>query len=113
MVSAQCVENAAGECSKKPGILMLKDRYQKEFPVRNYCGFCYNVIYNTAPLFLLEQKEDILNLAPAGLRIQFTVEDERSAEDILKMYGDIYCSGLPADVPVVEVTRGHFKRGVN
>lgn len=113
MVSAQCIEATAAKCTGNPAVLMLTDRYQKEFPVRNYCGSCYNVIYNTAPLFLLDQREEILKLSPSGLRIQFTLEDEESAGKILNMYRDIYCSSLEAHGPDTEFTRGHFKRGIN
>ncbi|CUX43906.1 putative protease YhbU precursor [Clostridium sp. C105KSO13] len=113
MVTAQCIKDTTEKCNKKPESIILKDRYQKVFAVRNFCKFCYNVIYDTAPLFLLDLREDILKLAPAGLRIQFTLEDEGTAEGILKMYRDIYCSGLQADVPDAAFTRGHFKRGIN
>lgn len=117
MVSAQCIVNTTGGCTGKPGVLKIKDRYQKEFPVRNCCTFCYNVIYNTAPLFLLDQKEDILNLAPAGVRIQFTQENRTEAEYILKTYRDIYLGekGLPhmhRETADMEFTRGHFRRGI-
>lgn len=117
MVSAQCIVKTTEGCTGKPGVLKIKDRYQKEFPVRNCCTFCYNVIYNTAPLFLLDQKEDILNLAPAGLRIQFTQENKTEAEYILKTYRDVYLEEkkLPlthGEITDMEFTRGHFRRGI-
>ena len=53
MVSAQCVRRTVSGCDRKPGLLWLKDRMGKEFPVRNCCRFCCNTIYNADPLSLL------------------------------------------------------------
>ena len=46
MVTAQCVTSTVHGCKKDCKITMLKDRYQNEFPVKNQCRDCYNVIYN-------------------------------------------------------------------
>ncbi|MGC4019743.1 MAG: DUF3656 domain-containing protein [Muricomes sp.] len=112
MLSAQCIINTTEGCTGKPGVLKIRDRYQKEFPVRNCCAFCYNIIYNTAPLFLLDEREEILNLAPAGLRIQFTQENEAQVESILSTYRTVYAEGRQGEIPDMEFTRGHFKRGI-
>ena len=45
MVSAQCVTKTVSGCRKEKGILVMKDRYQKEFFVKNNCDYCYN-FYN-------------------------------------------------------------------
>ena len=53
MISAQCIRKTTLGCSGKPEIMWLKDRKEMRFPVVNQCRFCYNTIYNSAPLSLL------------------------------------------------------------
>ena len=59
MVSAQCVTKTVAGCRKEKGILVMKDRYQKEFFVKNNCDYCYNIIYNSLPVVLTDQKQEI------------------------------------------------------
>lgn len=112
MVSAQCIAKTTHGCSGQSGIIQMKDRYQKEFPVRNCCNFCYNIVYNSSPLFLADLKGPVLKLGPSGVRIQFTCEDAKEAEHILKICGDIYHRGGQVNLEDMEFTRGHFKRGI-
>lgn len=112
MVSAQCIVKSTSGCTNTPGITVIKDRYQKEFPVNRCCKFCYNVMYNMKPVFLLDQKEEICGLSPAGLRIMFTQESGQEARMILDIYRDIYCSGRQVRTEDMAFTRGHFKRGI-
>lgn len=109
----------------------MKDRTGKELMVKNHCIFCYNTIYNPAPLSLLDQEKPINRLKPKALRLQFVKETKQEIEAILRAYGETFFSeengrndrkddwekeipggkrkgtGLPGDF-----TRGHFKRGV-
>lgn len=112
MVSAQCITKTTGGCTRKPEILKMKDRYQKEFPVKNCCNFCYNVVYHTVPLYLIDLKESIKELAPAGLRVSFTQEDEQEASDILKRCRSFFTEDGSSSTVEMEITRGHFKRGI-
>lgn len=112
MVSAQCVEKTTSGCTKTPGITVVKDRYQKDFPVNRCCRFCYNVMYHTEPLFLLDLKEEICGLSPAGIRLMFTQESGLETRRILDMYREIYCGGRQVRMDDPDCTRGHFKRGI-
>lgn len=60
MTSAQCVHANTEKCDRERGILYLKDRYGKYFPVKNNCTECYNTIYNTTPLMLFDERADFL-----------------------------------------------------
>ena len=111
MVSAQCVRRTVSGCDRKPGILTLKDRVGKEFPVRNCCRFCYNLIYNSTPLSLLGQEKQVKNLGPARLRLQFTMEEPEKAAEIAEAFGDSFLRGRERTL-AGDFTRGHFKRGV-
>lgn len=113
MLSAQCVQKTSDRCVKRSGMTSLTDRYGNEFPVRRYCDRCYNVIYNTAPLYLGAQRKLIRQLAPECLRIQFSVESGERAEAILKfVQSEFLARKKTPETPDFKYTQGHFKRGI-
>lgn len=104
MITANCVMKTSESCRKhETGISYLKDRFGKEFPVVRNCHHCYNVIYNSVPLYLT-------NLTPwqnnVRFRIDFTIETENQVKAILDSYL------LNKNYPIKEYTTGHEKRGV-
>ena len=100
MISAQCQRKNQEGCSHQPEWLRLKDRYKKDFPVRNFCQYCYNVIYNGQALNLTKEKE-LEEIRPNGRIYRFTVENKKEALQIL--------SGTYSKN---NYTKGHFKRGI-
>lgn len=112
MFSAGCIQKNTDRCTQKESIYYLTDRYQKKFAVKNYCKCCYNVIYNSSPLVLVNDREEIQKLGPAGLRMNFTMEGEEKVQQILAMYKDAFLNGEDIDISEMDYTRGHFKRGV-
>lgn len=100
MISAQCQRKNHEGCSHQPEWLRLKDRYKKDFPVRNFCQYCYNVIYNGQALNLTEEKE-LKEIRPSGRIYRFTIENKKEALQIL--------SGTYSKN---NYTKGHFKRGI-
>ena len=112
MFSAGCVQKNTDKCTQKEGVLYLTDRYQKKFAVKNYCNCCYNVIYNSSPLVLLNNKEDVEKLNPASVRLDFTMESKEETRQVLNMYIRSFLYGENIDISEMDYTRGHFKRGV-
>ena len=112
MVSAQCVRKNTEGCTKKSGLLYLKDRKGKRFPVKNHCGFCYNTIYNQVPLSLFANKKELDRLKPGGLRLSFTIESPEEAARIAGAFAETFIMGGDAVFEAGDFTRGHFKRGV-
>lgn len=122
MTSAQCLKKTTGGCEKKRDVLYLKDRLKNEFPVRQNCGACYNVIYNKAPLSLLQFWEELMILRPAAFRLQFTIERAGDVERILNCVRLILNErAQSADGNAIKeqlrnviknYTNGHYKRGV-
>ena len=109
----------AADGTKEP-LVYLRDRYEKVFPVECFCNpwktgttgktdFCYNIIYNTLPFGLLEEKKQVQALRPAALRLVFTREKPAEAAAILRDCVSAYREGR--DIPHREFTKGHFKRG--
>ena len=112
MVSAQCIKNTTAGCSKKPGSLLIKDRLGKEFQVKNQCIFCYNTIYNSSPLSLAGNRQEINHLKPESVRLQFTIEQKKEIQPIIRLFIDsLFYNHRTGDSPF-PITRGHFKRGV-
>ena len=112
MFSAGCIQKNTDTCTHKEVVQYLTDRYQKKFAVKNYCQCCYNITYNSAPLVLLNQKEEIEKLNPSGLRLDFTFESAIQTEQIVDMYVNAFQCGEEIDISQMDYTRGHFKRGV-
>ncbi len=101
MVSANCVHRTTRGCDHKNSVTVMKDRMQKSMPVRAYCKYCYNEIYNADPCVLYDLYEECMRLRPARQRFDFSVENRETVRQIL--------SGA---VPAM-LTRGHFHHGVD
>lgn len=112
MITAQCIHKNTLGCMHQPKVLNLKDRYSVYFPVKNFCPECYNVIYNSLPVCLFKEDVTVKKIAPAAVRLSFTIETEEETEQILTIYGDIYKNGGILGQLPMECTNGHFKRGV-
>lgn len=112
MITAQCIHKNTLGCMHQPKVLNLKDRYSVYFPVKNFCSECYNVIYNSLPVCLFKEDATVKKIAPAAVRLSFTIETEEETEQILTIYGDIYKNGGILGQLPMECTNGHFKRGV-
>lgn len=109
MVSAQCVRENVLICThgKKTTGVVLKDRMGAEFPVRQVCSCCYNVIYNSA-CFSLLGTDVMKDFAPAGWRLDFTFETPSEVKEILTAFlADKPCPGNGS------FTKGHLKRGIS
>lgn len=111
MVSAQCLLKTTGKCTGKAGYYTLEDRKHKSFSVHNVCAFCYNLIYNSVPLYLIDVLEEALQSSgAAGARLQFVNEAGNTVRQILTACHDALCGRqVTADG---DFTKGHYKRGV-
>lgn len=112
MITANCICKSTDGCSHQEGVTYLKDRYQKKFAVKNCCKCCYNIIYNSAPLLLAAQAEDVKALHALGLRLDFTLESAEEMKKILDLYEKVFLLEQNVKLPDMEYTNGHFKRGV-
>lgn len=118
MTSAGCVYKTLKRCRKneqnplKPEeYYRLKDRKNMKFAVKPVCRECYNVIYNSQPLSLLNLRSQVASLAPGALRISFTLENAAKAKQVLESFENNYRNNAAVE-EFTDFTRGHFKRGV-
>ncbi len=113
MVSAQCTyKTGSGKC-KAGGdgfFSEIRDRKNTVFPVRHECSYCYNVIYNSVPLSLFREMEDIERADIESLRLDFTIESQKEAADILEAFIFKDVESLNSHIP--QYTKGHFRKGV-
>lgn len=112
MISANCIQKNTKGCTRKDGILYLTDRYKKKFMVKNYCKYCYNITYNPVPLMLLSQAEEIRELMPGYVRLDFVKESADEIKKIIGLYAKRFLDGESVGTSDMEYTKGHFKRGV-
>ena len=104
MISAQCVRNTTTGCNQKNDRLYLIDRMGKHFYVASICKYCYNLIYNSIPTVLYDILSPRLK-AGCNLRLHFTRETGEEMRQIIE--------GFLKEQPYSkELTRGHYKRGV-
>lgn len=117
MVSAQCLFKTSGKCRKQSDLSSITDRCSSSFPVRAYCDFCYNVIYNDRPTCIADDTDAIRRLAPRLLRIRFSTETPEQVKDVLAMVQDSFTgrtgtSGSASYGQKSGFTQGHFRKGI-
>lgn len=112
MVTAQCLVKNTSGCKKTPGVYQLRDRKNADFPVRNQCAVCTNVIYNSVPLDLISDSKEIRELQPSSCRLSFTFEDGAEVRRIAEAAKECFLEKKTLDKVISGGTRGHFKRGV-
>ena len=112
MYSANCIRKTTSGCSRQPETLWLKDRKNKRFPVKNHCSVCFNTVYNSSPLHLLDCQDEVRELSPASVRLMFTTEDADTAKALVAAYHDVYKMYKKADYKLEDFTRGHYRRGI-
>ena len=122
MISAQCSRKTTGHCRLLQGkkreqasceaeFIALRDRKSAAFREDSHCRFCYSVIYNSVPLWLVDRIPE----ACSQVRFAFTDEPVGVPSRILKESLRLNSEGIweiyghpSAD----DFTRGHFMRGV-
>ena len=105
MVTAGCTLQYTSKdkpCGR-PGVYYLTDRKGKQLAALNSCSYCYNLIYNSVPEYLLDKPDEIRNMGVEALRLSFSIEGADEVENIMKMNAD----------SVKAYTRGHYNRGVD
>ena len=93
------------------GQLMLTDRTGRQFPVKNECVFCYNVLYNSVPLNLFDEMSAVRAMGFAFGRLSFTDESGARCRSIAENCAEALGSERKIKTDE-EHTKGHFSRGV-
>lgn len=113
MVSAQCLLKTTGKCTKTPSVHYLTDRRHKRLAVRNVCRFCYNLIYNSVPLHLIDAiTQDGVEPGAASVRLQFLEESGEQAASITDAYIRAFAGSRVKSAEIRDYTKGHYQRGI-
>ena len=125
MVSAQCIKMNTTGCRKHKNkdarkdqynegddSLVLIDRLKNELLVRTNCRECYNTIYNSKCLSLLDEADEIKNLHPRNIRLDFSNESAEEISMVLQSFVKVFRYGENAELTKREYTKGHFRRGI-
>ena len=105
MVTAGCTLKYTSKdkpCGRA-GVYHFTDRKGKKLAAINSCGYCYNLIFNSVPEYLLDKKEELKNMGVNAVRINFTIEKADEVEEVI----------LTAGESIKDYTRGHYNRGVD
>lgn len=111
MVTEQCVRKTAEGCGES-ALAILRDARNAEFPVRNLCRYCYNIVYNAHTTSLLPYMEQVEQLSCKGLRLDFTVETTTQMHSVLAQLEELNSDEKPVAEENGAFTRGHWRRGV-
>lgn len=101
MVTANCLFKTLNKCDKNNNIDLIKDRMNNNIYFRAFCKYCYNKIYNIAPLYLLDILDSLQNTGFDKIRYDFSIENE---EEINRVLSKNY---IPKNF-----TRGHIKNKI-
>lgn len=93
-----------GECEK--GSFVLKDRKGEEMAI-NTDKFCRSHIYNSSPINLIPNLEEIKKMNISSFRLDFIDESYEDTISILRSFKEGKFEG-----DFKNYTRGHFRRGV-
>ena len=111
MICAGCVKKHTQTCDHMQENIYVKDRYKKEFLVKNYCEYCYNIVYNFAPLWLCDKMDELEQISIKAMRLQFVHENKKEMQEVLNAYIEAYATGRKIACSKA-FTRGHFERGI-
>jgi len=110
MTSAGCIDKNRGKahCKMSTGIEYFTDRMKAKTPYLAACRYCYNIIYNSVPLYIGDMKKEIKPIKTDLLGVHFTDE----GKDEIDMIMDLVLSGASPD-KMPAFTRGNFKSGAD
>ena len=120
-VGIHCANKKSGKYCKLKGIegnYQLKDRKNVKFPVVRDCDNCVAFILNSAPICILNKKDDILSLDSNMLRLDFTTENAKTVKNVIQEHMNVLQKGnkMSAEfekyMKSEKATGGHFYRGV-
>lgn len=99
MVMTQCQWKNKGACVKElkkgdkrlPDILYIENKKSKsdgksgKFPIIKDCESCTNYVYQDVPLNLFEKMDEIRELSPDFLRLDFSFETDSEVREVMKL----------------------------
>ena len=99
MVMTQCQWKNKGACVKElkkgdkrlPDILYIENKKSKsdgksgKFPIIKDCESCTNYVYQAVPLNLFEKMDEIRELSPDYLRLDFSFETDSEVREVMKL----------------------------
>lgn len=118
MITAQCIYKNFDSCYRKDPMngkrLYLQDRFLKKFLITRNCKDCYNMIYNSQPLYLMHQALKLKDMGFASFRIEFLTETKEEAKGVLDTWAGAFLENRRPDLSALEnqYTNGHFRRGI-
>ena len=112
MVTAQCPNRLAGKCGQNRKSF-LTDRLSKQLPIASHCKYCFAAIHNSEIYSLAGSGQEILMLSPYAVRMDFTFENKKETERVIRTFvAELKQGILPDKEFLFRQTKGNFIRGV-
>lgn len=106
MVSAGCIDCNYASChGPNPEFGTFKDRKNANLTYLACCRHCYNIIYNSVPMYIADRAAEIEDIDPLHISCAFCSEN---ANDVRRIIQEVKAKA-PAKG---SFTRGHFTKGV-
>lgn len=106
MVSAGCIDCNYASCHRPdPEFGSFIDRKNASLTYLACCRHCYNIIYNSVPMYIADRDAEIEDIDPLHISCAFCNE---SAYDVRRILQNVKAKA-PAEG---SFTRGHFTKGV-
>ena len=113
MISANCVNRTMDVCTKpNGGFTLISDRKKAKLPVLACCKYCYNLIFNNVPIYLIDKIDSVKAIAPSYCGVIFTDEKASQVKKVIKDAVLTVKKDKKLSPPDKGFTRGHFTRGV-
>lgn len=119
MVTAQCPNRLAGKCSQYGDAVrsnrqsFLVDRLSKQLPIASHCKYCFATIHNSEVYSLAGCGQEIIELAPYAVRMDFTFETGKETNRVINTFITELKQGVTPDKEFFfRQTKGNFIRGV-
>ncbi len=96
-------KNCDNQCVSS--IFTLRDRMNQDFVIRTDI-FCRSHIYNTVPVNLIQEIDEIKSLGVNSFRLDFVDENYEEVRQVIEALNKEEALRLK------DYTKGHFKRGV-
>ena len=110
MQAANCVKKTSGKCNHTEEFISIKDRTKATFSIYTR-NLCYNTIYNSVPLSLHKQCDDLDKDFISAMQIRFTDETKEECIAVLHTFMSLR-EGGEADYIPSAFTKGHYKKSV-
>ncbi len=113
MITSNCIDKTVKSCHYPiSSTAYLEDRTHAKMFVVTACNYCYNIIYNSVPNYLIDKIQQLNEINCDFFGLNFTDETQEDTVEIIESLIKIQKNNNSEVVIPKHFTRGHYNRGV-